>query len=369
MKSTITLLLLFISVTITAQDKIYVHTVTAENSEFNVTYLDHPDLNNKPNAGIVFSHVMNPNGGSDVLNNNLSSLTYSGSEFKWAIFNEGNVNMIIGSSYNIYITEDANVIDHVSNGANAGSFGADTSVIDDSNLNGQNPGPKAIINRYWDPNAVNNLHNYGFYYDNGFGRRGIYTLDGADIPDGAGFRVMVANNGTASYSHISIPGNSNENFTVLDHPDLNGNPNASFVFTHYWGVNGVQSEVTQNSVFAAKYTGSFWAIAIEDGFTGIFDGLAFDIVIAPQEILGINDNELNTSLTLAPNPSTDYITINTTLNITKVSIYNVLGQQLKMIAGNENTSVQINISELAQGNYFAKVEAEGSVETIQFIKK
>jgi hypothetical protein len=369
MKKVTTLMLLLFTVILMAQDKIYVHTATAENSEINLTYLDHPDLNGNPNAGIVFSHVINPNDEPSFLNNEITGLWFDGVEDKWSIYNEDTSEMLNGSKFNVYITDEANVIEHIATPGNVGSFGNQTTLIDDALLNGQNPGPIAIVSNYWNPNFLYNTHRSGFYYDTGDNKRGMYNYDGTSFNVGTGFKVMVStNNAIAKFNHLSTPANSNENFTIIDHPNLNGNPNASFVFTHYWGTNGPQSEEEYDGNLAAFYTGAFWAIAAEDGFTAIPTGVSFDIVIASQEILGVNDNKLSTSLSLYPNPANDYFTVSTTLNITKVSIYNMLGQQIKLVDGNEANSIQINVSELAQGNYFAKVEAEGSVETLKFIK-
>lgn len=369
MKKVTTLMLLLFTMILMAQDKIYVHTATADNTSFSSTYLDHPDLNGNPNAEFVYSLVENP-GGSDLkMNSKTTGLWYDSVEGKWAIFNEDVSDIVIGTHYNIYITDASNIIEHIATPANVGTFAPETTIITDPMLDGANPGPHAIASHYWNPNQVFNESNSGFYFDTGDNKRGMFNYDGNNFPDGSAFKILVNITGSSdAFTHISDAGNVNGNFTFIDNPALNGNPNATFVFSHYWGQNGSDTEVFEDKVFAAYYTGAFWAIAIEDG-APMIEGLAFDIVVAPEEVLGVNDNELSTSLILYPNPSTDIININASLAISKVSVYNVLGQQVILVDGNETNSVQINISELTAGNYFVKVEAEGSSESIKFIKK
>ena len=74
MKKIFTLLLLISISFIYAQDKTYVHTATADNTNNDITIINHPDLNGNPNAGIVYSHVWNPNGGPSSFNDNFTTL-------------------------------------------------------------------------------------------------------------------------------------------------------------------------------------------------------------------------------------------------------------------------------------------------------
>ena len=72
MRTIFTIMLsLFLTICI-AQDKTFVHEATAANISSNGTVIYHPDLNNNPNAKIVFSHRYDPAGG--VLNPNVTGL-------------------------------------------------------------------------------------------------------------------------------------------------------------------------------------------------------------------------------------------------------------------------------------------------------
>ena len=250
MKNLFTLMLLFSFLTIVAQDEIYVHTATAENSVLQVTFIDHPALNGNPDAGLVFAHNWNPPGSPGIYNNNVTGLWYSEAEEKWTIFNENtDVDIVEGSSYNVYICSNPdNVITHIATAANQGTIDAYT-VIDDDNLNSSNPGPYAIMSNYWNPNSVYNNYNYGFWYDEAAERRIIYTEGIITIPENAAFKILINGEGvTARFTHVASEENNEFNYTVIDHPSLNGNPNATFVFTHYWGVNGDATMVSLDAV-------------------------------------------------------------------------------------------------------------------------
>ncbi len=97
------------------------------------------------------------------------------------------------------------------------------------------------------------------------------------------------------------------------------------------------------------------------------EGIAFDIIIAPQEILGNDDVVLENRTILYPNPATDFVTIATQDEISSIVIYNVLGQEVMQIEGDSN-NMRIDISNLATGNYVTKVQVGSSVKTLKLIK-
>jgi Zn-dependent metalloprotease len=86
--------------------------------------------------------------------------------------------------------------------------------------------------------------------------------------------------------------------------------------------------------------------------------------------LSSGDFELNEGITVYPNPFTNQLTIQANEPIYKVEIYNLLGQKVKNIEADNPTERTINIelSELSQGNYFAKIYQEVNVKTVQIIK-
>jgi len=39
---------------------------------------------------------------------------------------------------------------------------------------------------------------------------------------------------TVAFSHITSAANNINNYTIINNPFLNDNPDATFVFSHYW---------------------------------------------------------------------------------------------------------------------------------------
>lgn len=369
MKTIFTLLLLLFFLTGIAQDKIYVHTATSENTIGNITYMDITSINGNPNKGIVFVHAWNPNGLPAVYNNKVSGLWYDSIEGLWAIYNEDESPMIIGSHYMVYIANDPDtVITHVANSGNMGSFGNITTVIDHPLMNNMNSGPWAVMCHYFNPNGVYNNQNFGFYYDVAKDKRGMYDENGNPaIEEGTAFKVLISGEGVNSFSHRSTAENSSSNWTRIDDPLLNGNPNATFVFAHYWGAQGASTEVDIDAVTSAYYDGSHWAIYNEDTSIPMPENVFFDIIVAP-EILGMAENELQPSISMFPNPATNGVNFTALDNIQNIGILNLVGQEILSVEFNKS-EVEIDISSLSVGTYFARVKTANGSQTLKLIKE
>ena len=74
---------------------------------------------------------------------------------------------------------------------------------------------------------------------------------------------------------------------------------------------------------------------------------------------------------ISPNPTEHYVEIHTvpTNNINKVELYDAYGRLIRIIPDVNNTSTQINVSELSAGMYFIQVFSENKTKTISFVKK
>jgi hypothetical protein len=82
--------------------------------------------------------------------------------------------------------------------------------------------------------------------------------------------------------------------------------------------------------------------------------------------LGIDDEILNNSVTIFPNPANDILNIESkNLLLTKVEIYSILGKKVKEV--NSNFS-DINISSMSIGLYLTKIYSEKGIAYRKFIK-
>ncbi len=90
------------------------------------------------------------------------------------------------------------------------------------------------------------------------------------------------------------------------------------------------------------------------------------VVMGDESTAGIDDQDLIT-LNMFPNPASDVLNISAQNTINTVEIYNVLGQ--KVIRMNvEDTSAEINVSNLNAGIYLIKYEINNRTSTKKFVK-
>ncbi len=112
-------------------------------------------------------------------------------------------------------------------------------------------------------------------------------------------------------------------------------------------------------------TSSVSSIVIDD-FNSTIRLVSFEIgAVEFSSTLSINDESLNDSFLLIPNPTSNIFTIDLQNEaLEKAIIYNQLGQQVSEAATNE-----VNISNLASGIYFVKIISEsGKTATKKVIK-
>ena len=90
--------------------------------------------------------------------------------------------------------------------------------------------------------------------------------------------MLIQGDTVESFKHQANTANITSNYTVIEHPSLDNNPNAKFVFTHNWGQTGDSSNVVLDKTLSLWYTGSHWSIYTED-LSAMPENISFDIVI------------------------------------------------------------------------------------------
>lgn len=87
--------------------------------------------------------------------------------------------------------------------------------------------------------------------------------------------------------------------------------------------------------------------------------LASDYFLSQNAIVFLKGNIVNSTLTLGVN--------NNLMHFNKIYIYNTLGQKIRTIAINNSKTITINVSSLANGIYFIKVNGKNH-KSLKFIK-
>jgi hypothetical protein len=84
--------------------------------------------------------------------------------------------------------------------------------------------------------------------------------------------------------------------------------------------------------------------------------------------LNSSDYEITKSISLSPNPTSNYFTLST--NTTNVEIYSVTGQLVKNFKNNFTSESQFEIGDLNNGIYLVKVaDTNDRVTTLKLVKK
>ncbi|WP_338730866.1 T9SS type A sorting domain-containing protein [Mangrovimonas cancribranchiae] len=93
----------------------------------------------------------------------------------------------------------------------------------------------------------------------------------------------------------------------------------------------------------------------------------FDVVLS-DPTMSVDNFSSDALFTYYPNPVNNMLSLKAQSNISNVSVYNMLGQEVIRTAPN-TVSNDVNMSELQAGAYFVKVTVNGATETIRIIKK
>lgn len=115
-------------------------------------------------------------------------------------------------------------------------------------------------------------------------------------------------------------------------------------------------------VAAVDYDGATWDMSCNSAQTY---GETEDYTVEVKT-LSINDLE-KTNVRLYPNPTSDVLNINSNTPISKVVIYNIMGQKVlyKTLGAADAT---LDVSQLAAGVYIAEIAGENSSSSLKFIK-
>ncbi|MGE0322112.1 MAG: hypothetical protein AB7K71_02720 [Polyangiaceae bacterium] len=170
------------------------------------------------------------------------------------------------------IREYSNGYVHTANSSNTSSH---MTTLDDPELNGK-PNAHLFATPNFVTGGVHNNHAIGVWYD-GLRWR-IYNQDLAAMPVGVSFHYSVG----GGFVHQTVSTNTSFAATRLDHPELNGNPNAAFVFTTNFSAGAHYHRAATNVRFNSAV--GRWEIFNPDG-TPMPTGIAFNVRIERSKVM------------------------------------------------------------------------------------
>ena len=367
MKTIITTLIMCLMAIVLQAQKMFRHTAAAANTTADYTLIDHPALNGNPDAKFVISHAYNPvtSGNPGVYNNRISGVRYNTSAAKWTIYNEDATPLVAGSSYFVYVPGSNNVFHHIATQENTFLV---VSRLDIPVMNGNTAAIAVVTNSYL---ARRNVGNSTFAYVSWVGTSNpgwnIYLTPGTMEPGCSFFVATAGDPGIVAIKHTATAANIANHATVLNHPLLNGNPNARFVFSRNQEVVGddTGSAALFPKVLSAQFFFNKWLIFTEDQ-SPMLPNLSFNILIEDPS-LSTNEQPF-AQLNAYPNPVIDKVTIASKAAITDIAIYNAFGQRAENAAINL-VEKSVDMTALPSGIYLAGIQTETGYRTIKLVKK
>ena len=145
---------------------------------------------------------------------------------RWAIFNQDLAPMARGASFDVHVLSDEAAFVHR---ATAENTAEDETYLNDP-LTNANPDAPPSVTQNWNPGGLvggtYNDHPVGVRYDAEVRQWVIFNEDGEAMPEGAAFNVTVFPLGEPEFVQRATSGNITENWTYVDDPLVNGDPNA-----------------------------------------------------------------------------------------------------------------------------------------------
>ena len=263
----------------TTDSAAFVHTATAANIAGHYTYIDHPLTNDNPNAIVLVTQNWNPGGTSGKYNDHPIGVWYSSGAKKWAVFNQDFAAMPEGADFNVLIPAvDTSVFVHI---ARAGSISGHYTYIDHP-LTNEKPNALVFVTPNWNPSGVGttyNNHPIGVWYDDGEKKWAIFNQGFAAMPVDAAFNVLVATADEDTFVHAATVANISSNWTTIDHPLTNENPNAIVFVTQNWNPGGTSGKYNDHPIGMWYDNGEKkWAIFNQD-IAAMPDGADFNVMV------------------------------------------------------------------------------------------
>lgn len=190
------------------------------------------------------------------------------------------------------------------------------------------------------------------------------------------FNVFVADTtGGRAFIHTSTISNTGGDRTLIDHPLLNGNPDAVIIVQHNWNPHGLLNGTYDSIPIGVYYNGSNWAVYHQDG-TDMPAGLSFNVLIAGPDInTGIQSTAAEEmQFKIYPNPAIDMLNIRYSLKENadvSINLYSIDGREItRLYEGNQamgSHALQQRTSILEAGTYYCELTAGGHSDHFPFV--
>lgn len=213
------------------------------------------------------------------------SAYYNDVTTRWALRDEDLAPFANDVGFNLFAPANGNGnFAHVVTAANVAGFATQLAA---AGLDNQPDRIVLATRNSRDPNnsVYDDTHPFGVFYF-AFGGPGAWFvthLDSSDMTAGGGYNVYWQEPSANAYRHVAAPGNIFNNYTILDHPLLNGRACARFLVTQ-----SARQGIYNAHQVGVWYNGSHWAVFNQD-LAAMPADAEFDVVVDAQQVFECSD--------------------------------------------------------------------------------
>ncbi|MBD3162681.1 MAG: hypothetical protein GF346_09925, partial [Candidatus Eisenbacteria bacterium] len=264
----------------------FVHTANTGNTVGYYTLIDHPLTNGDAEAVLIVTQSFNPGGVGGVYNDHNEGVWYDGARQQWSVFNQDLADMPIDAGFNVLLPGHSAVsFVHPATEENTGL----THTVLDHTSTVSNPDAVLFVTQNWNPGGEGGTYNdntiaVAYVAEEWF----IFNQDpDSELPVGSAYNILVCEAGENVLVHTARAENIVSNWTILDHPLSNGNPDALLTVTQHVTGLGIYND----RPIGVWYDGSHWAIFNQD-LTAMPEGATFNVLIgAPPSPASLERSE------------------------------------------------------------------------------
>jgi len=239
----------------------FVYTADAAETIGQDAFINNSASNDKPDALLFVTPQYTPDGVCGcVVEQYALGIGYLGAPInQWVAFREDENNLPVGESFDVLVVPSSSASAFVQIATDSNIVNGDTTLINSPLTNGK---PKAVIQvtQNYTPEEVNNPHTVGVVYDTAVKEWGIFNEDGAALPIGAAFNVLVgsaeSNGGkTMLVKATSADESGAHNSVFFSNKKTNGQPNNVTFNTQVYNPDG-KGAALNNTETGVYYDGS-----------------------------------------------------------------------------------------------------------------
>jgi hypothetical protein len=254
----------------------FVHVAEAGTLAGGFTRLDHPALNGEPTALPLVTQLWNANGAPiGIYHDAEVGVRYDGETGRWLIFREDGAAVPEGVAFNVFVPASGAFLHTTADPDTTANWTTLPAVAPNDDFRSL-----AFVTHRFGPLLDESL---GVWFEGEV--LAPFIQDESSMPLGAYFHTLVVPvSEPAAFVHVTTAENSFEGVTLLDHPVVNGAPDAVLIVLSNWNPDGQDAGVYNDhaiGVYYAPDAGGRWGIFNQD-HTAIPQGAAFNVLIAPE---------------------------------------------------------------------------------------